>query len=61
MHNSTPYINKIIHISHTNGVELNDDEALEVLARLVELVRVVHGPELSNYGTRKQRGFGEGV
>ena len=60
MHNSTPYINKIIHISHTNGVELNDDEALEVLARLVELVRVVHGPELQDYVSRDRRGLRQG-
>jgi hypothetical protein len=44
MQNTTKYTTKIISLSQSKGVELNDDEALEVFKRLVKLVEVVYQP-----------------
>lgn len=42
MRDTTPYISKIKQTSLSQGVTLNDDQALEVLLRLTELVEVVY-------------------
>ena len=51
MHHTEPYTQQIKTISLTQGVKLNDEQALEVLARMVELVKVTHQPK-PHYGRK---------
>ena len=45
MHNTAPYIERIKELSKRDGVVLSDEEAYEILVRLIPLVKVVYQPK----------------
>lgn len=57
MHNTAPYTERIKVIAlERDGVVLSDEEAYEILARLVPLVKVVYQPRVKfTYARFRQR------